>query len=123
MPAELYQVIIVARDVEKVAAFYRDVIGMEVTYPAPDADLSKENWVELTGGPCRLAIHGGGEIKSSGAAILSFRVDDLDFTYWDLKKRGLDIEEPRKVSADVRASHVHDPEGNRVSLEQVGTPK
>jgi predicted enzyme related to lactoylglutathione lyase len=122
MATELYQVIIVARDMDRMVRFYRDVIGLEVTYPAPDADFSGENWVTLSAGSCTLAIHGGGEIKGSGAAILSFRVDDLDYTYWDLKKRGVEIEEPRKVSDDVRAAHLRDPEGNRVSLEQVGVP-
>ena len=120
MPPQLYQVILVASDVDRMVRFYRDVIGLEVTYPGPPADIANENWVALSAGQCTLAIHGGGEIKGSGSAILSFRVDDLDYTYWDLKKRGVDIEEPRKVSDEVRAAHLRDPEGNRVSLEQVG---
>jgi hypothetical protein len=90
-----------------------------VTYPEGAADLGKEDWVTLDAGSCTLAIHGGGEIRGSGSVLLSFKVKELDFVYWDLKKRGVDIEEPREVSPGVRAAKARDPEGNTVSFEEV----
>ena len=51
--------------------------------------------------------------------LLSFKVDDLEFTYWDLKKRGVEIQRPREVSPGVRAAKARDPEGNTLSFEQV----
>ncbi|MDA1297832.1 MAG: VOC family protein [Chloroflexi bacterium] len=117
--ANLYQVILLAWDVKRVAEFYRDIVGLNVTYPAPDSDLENENWVALDAGSSTLAIHGGGDIRGSGSVLLSFKVDDLEFTYWDLKKRGVEIQRPREVSPGVRAAKARDPEGNTLSFEQV----
>jgi len=119
MSADLYQVILVAQDVKTMVEFYRDFVGLKVTYPEGKTNLSKETWVSMDAGSCSLAIHGGGDVRGSGSALLSFKVDDLDFTYWDLKKRGVDIEEPREVSPGVTAAKARDPEGNTVSLEQI----
>lgn len=113
------QVIILAWDVKRVAEFYRDMLGLKITYPSQGADLEKENWVTFDAGSAALAIHGGGDIRGSGSVLLSFKVDDLEFTYWDLKKRGVDIQRPREVSPGVRAAKARDPEGNTVSFEQV----
>lgn len=118
--ADLYQVILMAWDVKQMAEFYRDVVGLKVVYPGPDANLEEENWVEFDAGPAKLAIHGGGDIRGSGSVMLSLKVDDLDFTYWDLKKRGVDIQRPRDVWEGTRAAKARDPEGNLVSFEQVG---
>lgn len=117
--ADLYQVILLAWDVQRMAEFYRDVIGFKVSHPAPDAKLEDENWVELDAGSVKLAIHGGGDIRGSGSVLLSIKVDDLDFTYWDLKKRGVDVQKPREVWAGTRAAKARDPEGNTISFEQV----
>ena len=117
--ADLYQVILMAWDVQKMAEFYRDVVGLIVTYPAPDASLEDENWIELDAGSVKLAIHGGGDIRGSGSLLLSIKVDDLDFTYWDLKKRGVDIQKPRQVWEGVKSAKARDPEGNTISFEQV----
>ena len=117
--AQLYQVILVAKDVDAMVKFYRDIVGLEVTHPVQIDDLSNENWVTLQAGDCTLAIHGGGEIRAGGSAILSFKVDDLDYVFWDLKKRGVEIDEPREVGPGVRAAKARDPEGNTVSFEDV----
>lgn len=117
--ADLYQVILLAWDVQRMAEFYRDVVGLKVTYPAPDAKLEDQNWVEFDAGSAKLAIHGGGDIRGSGSVLLSIKVDDLDFTYWDLKKRGVDIQKPREVWEGTRAAKARDPEGNTISFEQV----
>lgn len=119
MPANLYQIIIVAWNVKRVAEFYRDIVGFKVTYPSPERDLENENWIAFDAGGVTLAIHGGGDIRCSGAVLLSVRVVDLEFTYWDLKKRGVDIQPPREVSPGVRAAKARDPEGNVLSFEQV----
>ena len=116
---DLYQVILLAWDVKRVAEFYRDVVGLEMTYPEKDADLEGENWVSFNAGSVLLSIHGGGDIRGSGSVLLSIKVDDIDFTYWDLKKRGVDIQRPREVYPGSRAAKARDPEGNTISFEQV----
>ena len=117
--ADLYQVILLAWDVQRLAEFYRDVVGLKVSYPGPDANLEDENWVAFDAGSATLAIHGGGDIRGSGSVLLSLKVDDLDFTYWDLKKRGVDIQKPRVVSEGTRSAKARDPEGTTISFEQV----
>ena len=116
---DLYQVILVANNVERLAKFYRDALGFSITYPESPQDLSKETWVTLNSGSCQLAIHGGGEVRTSGAVILSFKVADLDFAAFDLKEKGFEVEPAYEVAPGVRSAKLRDPEGNRLSLEQV----
>ena len=90
-----------------------------MTYPASPGDLSKENWVTLDSGSCQLAIHGGGEVRTSGSVILSIKVDDLEFSAFDLKEKGVDVEPIYEVAPGVKSAKLRDPEGNRISLEQI----
>ncbi|MCH7982359.1 MAG: VOC family protein [Chloroflexi bacterium] len=116
--ADLFQVIIVANNVGRLVKFYRDVLGFAVTYPESEANLAQENWVTLKSGACQLAIHGGGEVRTSGSVILSIKVDDLDFAAFDLKEKGFDVEPIYEVAPGVKSAKLRDPEGNRLSLEQ-----
>jgi predicted enzyme related to lactoylglutathione lyase len=118
--ADLYQVILVANNVGRLASFYRDALGFAITYPESAGDLAKESWVTLDSGSCQLAIHGGGEVRTSGSVILSFKVEDLDFAVFDLKEKGFDVEPIYEVAPGVKSAKLRDPEGNRLSLEQVG---
>ncbi len=117
--ADLYQVILLAWDVQRMAEFYRDVVGLKVKYPGPDSSLEDENWIAFDAGSSTLAIHGGGDVRGSGSVLLSIKVEDIDFTYWDLKKRGVDIQKPREVYPGTKAAKARDPEGNTISFEQV----
>ena len=117
--ADLYQVILLAWDVQRMAEFYRDMVGLKMTYPEPGSSLEDQNWIEFDAGSIKLAIHGGGDIRGSGSVLLSIKVEDLDFVYWDLKKRGVDIQKPREVWEGTRAAKARDPEGNAISFEQV----
>ena len=116
---DLYQVILVANSVGRLTNFYRDALGFSVTFPDSSEDLAREAWVTLDSGSCQLAIHGGGEVRTSGSVILSIRVDDLDFAVFDLKEKGFDIEPIYEVAPGVKSAKMRDPEGNRLSLEQV----
>jgi predicted enzyme related to lactoylglutathione lyase len=117
--SDLYQVILVANNVATLAKFYRDALGFAVTHPESPDDLAKENWVTLDSGSCQLAIHGGGDVRTSGSVILSFKVDDLEFSVFDLKEKGFDVEPIYEVAPGVKSAKLRDPEGNRLSLEQI----
>lgn len=116
--ADFYQVILVANNVSRLTRFYRDTLGFEVTYPESQQDVSKESWVTLDSGSCQIAIHGGGDVRTSGSVILSFKVDDLEFSVFDLKEKGIDVEPIYEVAPGVKSAKLRDPEGNRLSLEQ-----
>ncbi len=122
--ANLFQVILVANNVGRLAKFYRDALGFEVTYPeaagGKTANLANEMWVTLDSGSCRLAIHGGGEVRTSGSVILSFKVDDLDFAVFDLEEKGFEVEPIYEVAPGVKSAKLRDPEGNRWSLGKSG---
>ena len=117
--ADLYQVILVANNVGRLAKFYRDGLGFAITYPEAAGDLAKEMWVTLDSGSCQLAIHGGGEVRTSGSVMLSIKVDDLEFTAFDLKEKGFEVEPIYEVAPGIKSAKLRDPEGNRLSLEQV----
>ena len=116
---DLYQVILVANNIGRLVKFYRDALGFAATYPESAPDLATESWVTLDSGSCQLAIHSGGEVRTSGSVILSIKVDDLDFAAFDLKEKGFDVESIYEVAPGVRSAKLRDPEGNRLSLEQV----
>ena len=116
---ELHQIVILAWDVPRLAEFYRDVVGLKVIEPSPGEDLEEANWVAFDAGGAKIAIHGGGVIRGSGSVLISLKVEDLEFTYWDLKKRGVDVQRPREVWEGVRVARAHDPEGNIISFEQI----
>lgn len=116
--ADLFQVIIVANNVGRLVRFYRDVLGFAVTYPETEENLAQENWVTLDSGGCKLAIHGGGEVRTSGSVILSIKVDDLEFATFDLKEKGIEVDPIYEVAPGVKSAKLRDPEGNRLSLEQ-----
>ena len=67
---DLYQVILVANNVGRLTKFYRDALGFAVTYPESSQDLAKEAWVTLGSGSCQLAIHGGGEVRTSPRHVI-----------------------------------------------------
>ena len=117
--ADLFQVIIVANNVARLVRFYRDVLGFAITYPESEENLAQENWVTLDSGSCQLAIHGGGEVRTSGSVILSIKVDDLEFAAFDLKEKGIEVDPIHEVAPGVKSAKLRDPEGNRLSLEQV----
>ena len=116
--ADLYQVILVANNMGRLAKLYRDALGFAVTNPESAGDLAKEAWVTFDSGSCQLAIHGGGEVRTSGSVILSIRVDDLDFAVFDLKEKGFEVEPIYEVTPGVRSAKLRDPKDNRLSLEQ-----
>lgn len=117
--ADLYQIILVANNVGRLAKFYRDALGFDITYPESPGDLAKENWVTLDSGSCQIAIHGGGEVRTSGSVILSIKVEDLEYATFDLKETGFDVEPIYEVAPGVKSAKLRDPEGNRLSLEQI----
>ncbi|MCH8818193.1 MAG: VOC family protein [Chloroflexi bacterium] len=122
--ASLYQVMLMVRDVDRMVRFYRDIVGLRVIFPSeePEGGFSGENWVELDALGTRLAIHGGGEINGKGATTLSFKVDDVEAVYLSLKQRGCEIEPPAELGPGVFVSKAVDPEGNRLSFDQVAAP-
>ena len=60
--ARFDKVILYVEDMERMVAFYRDALGLTLTYPTGIAELAREVWVTLDlGCGCALALHGGAD--------------------------------------------------------------
>jgi catechol 2,3-dioxygenase-like lactoylglutathione lyase family enzyme len=123
------RVILFAKDMEKVAAFYRDILGLE---PRP-SEHPPDEWLPLaTGGECVLALHGIGAEYRNGIEIadppdarhgspakIVLRVDDATKARDELAAKGVRFANEASLASDplVRFD-VLDPEGNLVQLSQ-----
>lgn len=67
----LCEIILYASDMNAQVAFYRDALGLSVSYPAGLDDYSDQFWVTFETGSCVLALHGGGE-KDFGKSAPKF---------------------------------------------------
>lgn len=117
--------------VENMAAqvgFYRDVLGLEVSYPADLDSYEDQHWVTFDTGACTLALHGGGDQEQGkDAPKYVFDVDDVATTRSELLEHGVTVGEVRNPAPDVEVADARDPEGNVFSIESssgaIGGPK
>lgn len=110
-----------ARDVPRVAAFYRDVLQLEVM-AAPRDGVA---W--LRAGELLLMIEptesenvtSDDGAERPGLHLIAFAIEANERTYWErrLQERGVPI-----ASRTDHTLYIHDPERNRVGLSHYPTP-
>lgn len=99
------------RDMDRAVAFYRDVLGLELTHRAGSG------WAEFGAGPIRLALHGTEETDLPPGGTVVFRVDDLDAARSSLQQRGAVFDgHEAEVPGVGRFATFHDPDGNPIQL-------
>jgi catechol 2,3-dioxygenase-like lactoylglutathione lyase family enzyme len=105
---------VVASDVEKASAFYKDVLGLKV--------LMDLGWKRTYGSDAKMTIQvsvmseGG-----SGTAVpdISIEVDDLEDALTRVRKAGVPIEYgPKNEPWGVRRFYVRDPFGKLINILQ-----
>lgn len=106
--------------------FYKDVLGLEMTFDTDDNVYSQFIAEGVSLGIYRRELMAGvvGTTEASDAraakdtALLVFTVDDVDKTFAALKKKGIAfINEPHDQEAwYMRVVHLRDPDGNLVEL-------
>ena len=108
---ELVEVIVYVRDMRRAIGFYRDVLGLEVTFES-------EFWTTHATGPCTLALHAT-DRRERGVAEPdpTFLVADLDGERDRLLAVGVEVTEIREPAPGIRVCDAFDPDGNRFSLE------
>ena len=113
MKVEGVTYMLMAQDMDRAVAFYRDVIGLEPRFSSP-------MWSELTFGDAIVALHGGGsaELRSTG---LSFQVENLSSAVREIERGGGRVtREPEDRSGEpIRLAEVVDTEGNAFALTQM----
>lgn len=122
-------------DLDRVAAFYRDVLGLDeldrftVGGPAfSDAvavDGATGRFAHLDGDGVRIELveydpegpdATGDAINQPGATHVAFAVDDLDAFHADLDPDVETLSDPRTTESGTRILFVRDPEGNLVEV-------
>jgi predicted enzyme related to lactoylglutathione lyase len=114
----LIEIILFVQDMNRQIAFYREMLGLDVTYPAGLIDYSGEHWVTLSTGACTLCLHSGGQGRiGEDAPKFVFRVPEIFDARQLLLERGAQIGEVRTAAPGVLVADGRDPEGNAFSLE------
>lgn len=105
-------------DIERATAFYRDVLGLPLTYAAPD-------WVQFGGDGALVVLslrtHAHKESASTASsAHLAFQVQDLEAEISHLRSRGVAFELLPSNAGSGKHVTFGDPEGNKIDLWEVG---
>ncbi len=117
----LAEVVLHVENMQEMVEFYRDAMGLSITYPAKQTDFRKVDWVQFETGACSLCLHSGGKRRiGSDAASFVFRVADIELARDELTERDVPMGEPRLVAPNIWICGGEDPEGNKFSIEYVG---
>lgn len=103
-------------DIEPCRAFYRDTLGLEVTFREGDY-CELDGRIALCSRAAQRAAFPGAEPPPGGAhAVVIVRVDDVDGWVGALRARGVHVlREPRDYPWGERVAFVADPAGNPVA--------
>src|SRR5262245_57229336 len=89
MNMKLARIILFVKDVPGLAAFYRDVLGLRLQELSED-----EQWAELDGGGCSIALHGGGAPREGQRSHkIAFGVEDVAGVRAELIAKGAKLGE------------------------------
>ena len=112
MNLELRRVIVFAQDLNALAAFYRDVLGL-VEKLTPD---DPRTWREFHSGACSIALHNGGKAVTAGRPPkITFYVTDVPAARDELGARGANFGRILSVS-EFKFCNGTDVEGNALQL-------
>ena|SRR2546422_6029891 len=115
----LMEVIVQVKDMNVQVAFYRDKLGLKVTYPEGVVDYTKEGWVTFDTGRCVLALHDGGRNRQgeNPSHRIVFQADDIEVARNRLLAKGVQVGEVRSPAPGVQVVDGRDPEGNVYAIE------
>jgi predicted enzyme related to lactoylglutathione lyase len=117
MKLETKRMIVFVRNVEKVAQFYRDVLGLP-PIPCPD---DPKKWQEFSAGAVSIALHQADAPKPRRiASKIVFYAADVSATKRELEARGAKLGRVVKTEFHSFANGT-DPEGNPFAISSRGT--
>jgi catechol 2,3-dioxygenase-like lactoylglutathione lyase family enzyme len=121
---QLGLLLLYVEDFPTMLAFYRDVLGFRVTDEDPGPGHRPGiDWVQLAGdgGTIELfdhAVFGRARdfpLPRRNAAVITFRVEDVDARVGSLRAAGVDVERIHRAEWGA-AAHFFDPEGNELQV-------
>ena len=114
----IVEVIVYVRDMQKQVEFYRDQLGLEITFPQGLNTYNDEMWVTFNTGPCVLALHGGAQgDPGTRSARIVFHVENIVEAKDTLNARGVTTGDIRVAAPGIEVCDGTDPEGNKFSIE------
>ncbi len=112
MKPEKVKFMLLAADMKRAVAFYRDAIGLDEIFVS-------EIWTELSHGDAIIALHGGHD-GSRNPTGLSFQYEDVLVVAENIAKAGGTIlQSPQQRAGEpILLGIMRDPEGNEVFITQ-----
>jgi glyoxylase I family protein len=114
---------VVTTDVEKAAAFYKDLLGFRERGRLQTTHSGTIIFITLGG--TELELFGGGTIapkpegRTVGYTHIALTVDDIDRDYERISKRGVEFTmKPTTAESGMRIAFFADPDGNTLELMQ-----
>jgi catechol 2,3-dioxygenase-like lactoylglutathione lyase family enzyme len=113
---QLVEVVLYVRDMQRAIRFYRETLGLELTFES-------EHWTTFSTGDCTLALHATDRREpGTGEPDPTFLVPDAGAERARLAAAGVDTTEIREPVAGTRVFDARDPDGNRFSIESKAWP-
>ena len=107
---ELVEVVLYVREMDRGIRFYRDTIGLQVTYESAE-------WTTFRTGACTLALHSTERRELAAEPDPTFLVADASAERIRLRGAGVEVTEIRRPIAGIDVFDARDPDGNRFSIE------
>ena len=117
MALKIHSVMIGTEDLQRLAAFYRDVMGLK-------PEMEDGSFVVFQGeGGAQLALGAHSEVKGRAKdpdrVIVDFDVDDCQAEYERLKAQGVEFIRPPGQDEGAIIATLSDPDGNLLQLFQM----
>ena len=111
MKLKANRLILFVKDAPKVAAFYRDVMGLKI-----NGDADDKKWIDVDAGGFSIGLHGGGKpVSAAGRPKLAFYAKDVAGARERLVERGAKLGKLMSFG-ELRFCDGKDPEGNLFQL-------
>jgi catechol 2,3-dioxygenase-like lactoylglutathione lyase family enzyme len=96
-------------DMDRSIGFYRDKLGLELTFQSPF-------WSEFATGETVLALHPASDQNAAGSVELGFAVDDLAEFYTRREELGIEFTREPKEMHGIHIAAIRDADGAHVSV-------
>lgn len=112
------QLIVYVNDIQNMVNFYKDVIGLIISYPHVD-DYSDQTYVSFGTGTATFALHTGKESSDTpvDAPKYNFEVENIQIVRETLIQKGVNMTEIRNATPTKLICSGRDPEGNGFHIE------
>jgi predicted enzyme related to lactoylglutathione lyase len=102
-------------DMDRAEAFYRDVLGLDVTTPRGKPDTRANGFMELEAGGTVIGLTA---MPPHPNAIVALAVDDVGAAVEELRGKGVPIAMEPIETPDCYMAAVADPDGNQILIHQ-----